>query len=144
MSDAFVSYIGSFIRYGSMLPGPWYPVAGLPSWNPYSDDKGVMQFKKVGTSDVKPMDRQRQLEFWNLVIKTDEEYPPAEDETTTFQAKTSSEPETSSTSTNLISSSCPNIFFEIEVAFSFTLVVFCNKIHFKSAGVFLSRISLRD
>ena len=34
----------------------------------------------MGTSSVKEMDRQRQLEFWNLVKQTDAEFPPEEDD----------------------------------------------------------------
>lgn len=60
--------------------GAWCPKEGRTSWQPYSDNKGVMQFKKVGTSSVKEMDRQRQLEFWNLVKQTDAEFPPEEDD----------------------------------------------------------------
>ena len=86
MSDLLVSYIGSFIRVGDVsYLGDWCPT-GRQSWRPYSDQKAVMQFKKVGSSSDKEMDRQRQLEFWNLVSRADDKFPPDDDEITTTES----------------------------------------------------------
>lgn len=72
VSDVFVSYISSFLQFadpsivGTQKPSDRY------AWQPYSDNRGVMQINKRRASAVSEMDKERFRSFWNMVAEMEE------------------------------------------------------------------------